>query len=383
MDTAHSTATPTYEYQPTIIDDRFLIERLAIQIVFLRNELKSGWKEFKRNPVMFSRRITGELFRRMKKSLSTPNFIPALLTAIVMMTSVILIALLIDKKVTTDTAYIDKPEVVLLDLSKTMQDTDGPGIGKNGPGRVGFNKGTGEGSGPSARLAHGGGGGGNHNPIPSQTGKLPPPSDIQAQIPTAPPINPPVLPAAGIDIDPALWSDLKTPVYGEPRSKSTTESKGPGEGDGIGTNRGLGIGAGSGPGYGPGQDGNIGDGSRQLGCCGSGGGTGEGGGFGGGSPGGGGGFSVWQVEQRARLLFKPEPQYTEEARRNQITGTVMLRVIFSSTGEVAQIHAIRTLPFGLTEKAIAAARQIKFVPAMKGGHPVSVFMQLEYNFNLY
>ena len=35
------------------------------------------------------------------------------------------------------------------------------------------------------------------------------------------------------------------------------------------------------------------------------------------------------------------------------------------------------------ERAIAAARQIKFVPAMKGGHPVSVFMQLEYNFNLY
>jgi hypothetical protein len=41
------------------------------------------------------------------------------------------------------------------------------------------------------------------------------------------------------------------------------------------------------------------------------------------------------------------------------------------------------LPFGLTEKAIAAARLIKFVPAMKGGRPVSVHMQLEYNFNLY
>jgi len=44
---------------------------------------------------------------------------------------------------------------------------------------------------------------------------------------------------------------------------------------------------------------------------------------------------------------------------------------------------VRTLPFGLTERAIAAARQIKFVPATKGGRPVSVFMQLEYNFNLY
>jgi len=83
------------------------------------------------------------------------------------------------------------------------------------------------------------------------------------------------------------------------------------------------------------------------------------------------------------VLFKPEPQYTEDARKNQITGTVTLRVIFSSNGDVVQIHAVRTLPHGLTERAIAAARQIKFVPAVKDGRPVSVFMQLEYNFNLY
>jgi protein TonB len=82
-------------------------------------------------------------------------------------------------------------------------------------------------------------------------------------------------------------------------------------------------------------------------------------------------------------LSKPEPQYTEEARRNQVTGTVVLRVVFSRDGEVVQIRALNTLPFGLTERAIAAARQIKFEPALKGGHPVSVFMQLEYNFNLY
>ena len=97
----------------------------------------------------------------------------------------------------------------------------------------------------------------------------------------------------------------------------------------------------------------------------------------------GGSYSVWQVDQRARLLFKPEPQYTEEARRNQISGTVVLRVVFASTGEVVQVHALNALPFGLTEKAIAAARAIKFVPATKNGRAVSVYMQLEYNFNLY
>ena len=61
----------------------------------------------------------------------------------------------------------------------------------------------------------------------------------------------------------------------------------------------------------------------------------------------------------------------------------MLRVVFARHGAVVQIRAVHTLPFGLTERAIAAARQIKFVPAVKGGRPVSVFMQLEYNFNLY
>jgi protein TonB len=117
----------------------------------------------------------------------------------------------------------------------------------------------------------------------------------------------------------------------------------------------------------------MGGGSRQFGCCGP----------SGGSDGDGQTFTGSQVEQRARVLFKPEPQYTEDARRNQIQGTVMLRVVFASNGDVVQIRAVRTLPFGLTERAIAAARQIKFVPAVRRGQPVSVFMQLEYNFNLY
>ena len=55
----------------------------------------------------------------------------------------------------------------------------------------------------------------------------------------------------------------------------------------------------------------------------------------------------------------------------------------AGNGEVASIRAIQSLPFGLTEKAIAAARQIRFHPATYNGRPVNVHMQLEYNFNLY
>jgi len=64
-------------------------------------------------------------------------------------------------------------------------------------------------------------------------------------------------------------------------------------------------------------------------------------------------------------------------------GTVVLRAVFSSTGQVTNIQAVQKLSDGLTEKAIAAAREIRFVPAMRNGHPVSMYMQLEYNFNLY
>jgi TonB family protein len=90
-----------------------------------------------------------------------------------------------------------------------------------------------------------------------------------------------------------------------------------------------------------------------------------------------------EVSQRARVLEKPEPTYTESARKFQVTGTVVLRAIFSKNGEVTNIHVLRKLPHGLTQRAVDSARRIKFTPALKDGQPVSVWFQLEYNFNLY
>ncbi len=86
------------------------------------------------------------------------------------------------------------------------------------------------------------------------------------------------------------------------------------------------------------------------------------------------------TDQKARLLVKPEPSYTRDARKNKIAGTVILRVVFTSRGTVENIHVVRELPDGLTERAIEAAKKIKFVPATKYGYPVSMWMQLEYNF---
>jgi protein TonB len=347
MSANYSSATHNYAYEPTIIENKLLISRLAIQIAFVKDECK-------RDPRRFATQLAHDL-------LTNPKIIVSFLIA-----AIVLGVVTNDRNVTPadrTAAAVDEPPAEIVILEPIEQG-----------GRVGFNNGSGEGSGPTPRQAQGGGGGGDRSPKPPQNGKLPPPSSVLAAIAIKPPLIAPALPAAGIKIDPALWKDLNAPVYGDPRSIATTPSKGPGAGEGIGTGRGLGIGAGDGPGVGRGANGNTGGGEGQNGCCGNGSGTGAG---------RSGIVRTSEVDQRARLLAKPEPQYTEEARRNQISGTVMLRAVFSSSGEVVQIRALNPLPFGLTERAIAAARLIKFVPAMKGGHPVSVYMQLEYNFNLY
>jgi TonB family protein len=94
-------------------------------------------------------------------------------------------------------------------------------------------------------------------------------------------------------------------------------------------------------------------------------------------------FSPREVTQKARILSKPEPQYTESARKYAVSGTVVLRAVFSSTGEVTNIRVVSKLPHGLTERSIAAARGIKFHPAIKDGRQVSQYIQIEYNYNLY
>jgi len=90
-----------------------------------------------------------------------------------------------------------------------------------------------------------------------------------------------------------------------------------------------------------------------------------------------------EVDRKVRVVMKPEPRYTESARQKQVVGTVILKVVLSCNGSVGNIRVVEMLPHGLTEQAVAASRMIKFVPAVKNGKYVSMWLQLEYNFNLY
>lgn len=94
-------------------------------------------------------------------------------------------------------------------------------------------------------------------------------------------------------------------------------------------------------------------------------------------------FGAVSVDRKCLIILKPEARYTEAAREKNISGTVVLKAAFSANGSVVNIQVIEGLPEGLTEQAVEAIKMIKFIPAMKEGKLVSMWMQLAYTFELY
>ncbi len=82
------------------------------------------------------------------------------------------------------------------------------------------------------------------------------------------------------------------------------------------------------------------------------------------------------------VTFKPNPQYTEEARRLKVEGEVLVKVVFSATGEVKVLSVVRGLGHGLDESAIKAAQNVRFNPALRNGQPVDATATLHIVFQL-
>jgi TonB family protein len=370
------------EFHLTLISELSLVQRLANEIRFVAHRLGRAWPSIRRDPVGFLRHEIHLFLLNMRRAVGRPYVVRGIATALAVIVVVTLTILMIEKR--SKNRLIDADgsnelmRTVTIDLGTNPNPESKPGGGAGSNGRVGFDKGRGEGSRPAPARAQGGGGGGTNHPLTASQGRPPLPSAIPAPIPTTYARAPQALPAAGIDIDPVLYKDLPFPNYGDPRSKSTVASNGPGEGGGVGNGKGTGIGEGEDNGVGPGRKGNMGGGDRKPGGGGIGGSTGD-------NPNDDLTriFRGPELTTHARVLLKPEPQYTEEARKGAITGTVILSVVFSRDGQVTNIHAVQTLCCGLTEKAMAAAKLIRFEPATRNGRAVSTYMQLVYNFNLY
>ena len=205
----------------------------------------------------------------------------------------------------------------------------------------------------------GGGGGGAHQLVEASKGKLP----EMSKKPLAPPQilkldNPklPVTPAVMMPQTIKLPNDPNMPNLGIPQSAQVAlASQGSGSGSGFGTGSGGGIGSGNGNGIGPG----------------------EGGGYGGGVMHAGGGVSA------PVLIYDPDPEFSDEARRAKYQGVCVVGLIVDAQGNPQQVHVVRPLGMGLDEKALEAVRQYKFKPAIYKGRPVPVEINIEVNFRIY
>jgi len=362
------------EYHLTIMDDAGLVARLAHEIRDTAHEYELTWPEFKRDPFGFTKRTIIGYSQMLRKFLGKPNVLVAMGVAFLAMLSLVGAVVLMDRTQGARSSRFgligfaivagallvglfstwmgkergaavmgaeasDSQSVVIamvasfvflltvlgvvymadrrhrqqellaqneqlqveqvLDIPNEQPTPD--------PGTAGLNKGSGGGSKPKPERAQGGGGGGREDPKPASFGKVPQASldvpQVVAPDPKPPQIKNPSLPvAATVVADPMLVPpDARVLPYGDYKSKSTDPSSGPGTGNGIGTGQGGGIGPGEGGGLGPGRGGNIGGGDFNAG---------------GGGPGGGGGgdysriFTVKDGTAKARLISKPEPQYT-------------------------------------------------------------------------
>src|SRR5271155_1582007 len=203
---------------------------------------------------------------------------------------------------------------------------------------------------------HGGGGGGDRSPTPVSKGKLPKLATKQFVPPMISHVeNPKLVMEPTLIIQPdANIPKVNMNELGDPLAKSGLASNGFGAGGGMGSGRGGGVGPGSGPGFGPGSGGNMGGGAYRI----------------------GGGVSP------PSILYKVEPEYSEEARKAKFQGTVLLYVVVDEKGNPRDIKILRPLGLGLDQKAVEAVEKWKFSPGQKDGKPVPVQAQIEVNFRL-
>ena len=210
---------------------------------------------------------------------------------------------------------------------------------------------------PKNNTMQGGGGGGDRSPTPAAQGKLPkialkqfvPPTEVIKNLQPKLTMEPTIVAPPDTNLPRVNMANI-----GDPLAKMGLASDGFGSGGGIGSGNRGGVGSGSGAGFGPGSGGGTGGGAYRI----------------------GGGVSSPQV------LYKVDPEYSEEARKAKYGGTVLIKLIVLPDGKAADIKIVRSLGLGLDEKAIEAVEKWKFKPGMKNGVAVPVMATIEVNFRL-
>jgi TonB family protein len=84
-----------------------------------------------------------------------------------------------------------------------------------------------------------------------------------------------------------------------------------------------------------------------------------------------------------KILFNPEPDYTDAARKHSFQGVVGLNVVVDSSGAVRNVKIAHPLGFGLDENAVKTISTWRFAPAMRDGQPVATLVYIEFDFRLF
>lgn len=71
-------------------------------------------------------------------------------------------------------------------------------------------------------------------------------------------------------------------------------------------------------------------------------------------------------------IYKLEPEYSDQARKARIQGTVVLEGIIDERGLTHALKVRDGLGYGLDEQAIQAVKLWRFKPAMKDGRPLAI-----------
>jgi TonB family protein len=82
------------------------------------------------------------------------------------------------------------------------------------------------------------------------------------------------------------------------------------------------------------------------------------------------------------LTKEVKPQYTPDAMRRKVEGTVELDAVVLKDGTVGDVTVKRSLDEDLDQQAIKALKRWKFRPGTKDGEPVAVQCFVELTFHL-
>ena len=85
-------------------------------------------------------------------------------------------------------------------------------------------------------------------------------------------------------------------------------------------------------------------------------------------------------ETAPRAIYRPNPDFSEEAKRMRISGNVVLSLIVGIDGLPRDVKVEKGLGYGLDEKALEAAQKWRFQPAVKDGQPFEKEVHVEMSF---